>query len=196
MKRYAVLLLAALIFTSAARADWRNSQFEATAAVAAGWPVPVVCREAHEWPDATVRAKWPGRNIRGYFGGGAVILSPNTCIGLLWVYWYGGRGVPFTDPRTLTWQAGALLTLLHEATHASGDRDEGSTECKALRLFPSVARSIGVADVDAFTKLAWFVHEQKPPEYKTGCKDGQGAASPSMLRAHRPYLPPTGRVTR
>ena len=88
---------------------------------------------------------------------------------LLMTYWYVGIGPPFTDVPTLPDQASALRTLIHEAVHASGDHNEGSTECRAIRGFADVARSVGVVDVPAFSALAERSHAALPPEYRTVC---------------------------
>jgi hypothetical protein len=42
--------------------------------------------------------------------------------------------VKLTDPLTL--QAGFIVTLVHEAIHATGEMDEGVTDCAAMHQAP------------------------------------------------------------
>ncbi len=94
---------------------------------AAGKPVSVWCENDDEAWQRMLTSVGAHTDAAGYAYPGAneIFVSPSACRGLIAASW---RDVRF---------ATGLSTLLHEATHARGWRDEALTECAARVLIYS-----------------------------------------------------------
>jgi hypothetical protein len=77
-----------------------------------------------------------------------------------------GRGEMTLDEFT------AMHVIVHEAVHVSGDRNESSTECRAMSEDVDVAVRLGVPPEDAQRLLERYRAEEYPllaDEYRGGC---------------------------
>ncbi len=64
----------------------------------------------------------------------------------------------------------ALGTVIHEAVHVSGERDEAVTQCLTKKAFPKILKQYGVSDnkIKAYTHLFEKASENMPSNYLRG----------------------------
>lgn len=137
------LVLLALAVASVAMAAPANNlpsaNLDAVATAVAGKPVAVWC----EASDADWHAAMGGLGYHGYEVAGltwidrpVVYVSPTVCYTLHAALRGDTSAGEF-------WLGLAMLTLVHEAVHQRGIRDEAVTECLAMKLIPDVAQRFG-----------------------------------------------------
>lgn len=165
-------------------------RINAIATKVAGKPVSVVCSfDAEAW-DEKVRqvslGQRRGTSVDGYAYAGTTQahLGPQACIPLYNVLTYG---ISYAGVGP---SAFGLLTLLHEAMHLRGLRDEAATDCAALGVFKSYVGALGVSAtvskptnvkgryvlkrvvnpiIRALQQAAVRHHNNRPAEYQGGC---------------------------
>lgn len=102
-----------------------------------------------------------------FFGPPPVIfVDPMVCRGLT-LAWSKGETI-LTDYQRFVVALG-MLTILHEATHASGVRDETDAQCNAIRLLPFLAAS--------------YLNKRNIPSVMSHARE-DGRALPSEYHAH------------
>lgn len=172
--------MAFLVFVSSAQATapagvHQEQRLEPPASWIAEKPVTVYCGDdVAAWPQVVARLAPNLRPTVGAFasavGGDEEYLAPQFCNALLaWPHaWLNSYAL-----------GGPLLTLIHEAVHLRGIRDESLTDCTALAAIASVAvrwfvtRNIFENMVPWLLREvevgAWGSHYAAPPEYRTLC---------------------------
>lgn len=176
--------------TAEAAAPDPPGTINAIASAVAGKPAIALCTfDAEAW-DTQVQAatfnQRRGSTVAGYAftGGSTAYLGPQTCYALYEALTYGPV---WAGPGPLGF---ALLTLLHEAVHLRGVRDEGETDCIALGLVRAYTDEVGVRatvvvpvnvkgryvlkrKTNPFINLvvtsAQTHHNNRPVEYRGGC---------------------------
>ena len=113
-----------------------EARFSAEAARIAGKPVTVRCDESGRYVGAVQHA-----DGAAVIGGDLAFLTPERCLDLYRLAFQG----EIRDSRT----GRALVVLAHEAWHLRGVRDEGQTECNALRSGVELGRRLGLSQETA-----------------------------------------------
>jgi hypothetical protein len=164
MKRLAVLAITlALALASVAAANAANTPhltLDAVASEVAGKPVSVHCE--------TNEAQWINWELQAnavlhgftYISSPVVYIAPHHCNTLRFALTYGYREVG------ITWLSDAVATVVHEAVHQRGIRDECQTEKIAMSLTMSIAeRHFGltqtVPQTQHYTKTVTKVMRRK-----------------------------------
>ena len=142
----------------------------------AGRNIEATCPTPDEWATHKfVRSTSGPINAFTWFSGDGrplfMWLSPRACgmLVLLAVDPDDRHGSRLNGFGTRREQAAALLSLLHEAVHMSGVRDEGEAECRAVRAIAGAALELGVVRAYVLEALALSVHRLKPPAYQEVC---------------------------
>jgi hypothetical protein len=167
----AVLLLApaASAASAAPPAGFREAvKLEPAASFVAGKPVQVACAKGGlEWVQF-IRPLYGNVNPGGATAPGSTLihLSPTVCR-----YLEAQLRKPTKKPGEAF--AGSLLTIVHEAIHARGERDEGTTDCAAVHESPRVAvRYFHVRSgrqLRGMMALMWQYRAESPPDLRTVC---------------------------
>ena len=142
--------------------------------------VDVRCWSAGDWKAIEEEIAALGGETKGqYFGvaayyGDTAQLSAGVCKSL--VRFAYDRRIPLSG-RASESLIEALLTLGHEAEHATGTYDEYEAECSALQGVRTLARSLGAAPgpADRIARLAWRYYREGKVSvgYRTNtCRDG------------------------
>jgi hypothetical protein len=137
------LSLALALVASARAGNTPDPRLDAVATEIAAHPVNVWCEtDSAEWARTVSLVFGPDIDpiyVRGYtfVTNATVNLAPIVCLTLLWEL-SGRQGTP---PPYLP-RGVALLTLIHEAVHQRGVRDEGIADCIAIKLVPRYATTL------------------------------------------------------
>ena len=158
---FVVLWLLAAAYPVEAWAYERFPAFEVKAAGIVGKQVEIRCHSQQEWESFPFHQEAHAVTWFGESGPQYISLSPRICISLVW---------HFTLPWAHRWsyrptrseEALSLLVLYHEAFHMTGERDEGVTECNAIRL-------LGKEQSLEIYRLALLWHNRLPAAYRTVC---------------------------
>ena len=172
------MLLSALALAAAASAapdGFRESvRLSPIASGVAGRPVTVWCaRTPVIWRDTVRAVLGPNAPLPGGWAevpdAGSMQLSPRVCQML--EGWLRGKSVP--TPEDL---GRGIRVLVHESVHLRTpgvDDDEGVTDCTALSLLPTVARTsfkIRSAKVlRSVVQVAWAEHNASGAKYRGSC---------------------------
>ena len=164
------LLLAAAALGGIPAGFVRAPALERPASAVAGRPVTVLCTTDYgAWSEAKRDRQLEAANAWGFYdwSNDLVFIHPNGCR----ILKAEAAGKTLDEPLTL--QAGFALTLVHEAMHAAGQRDEATAECDALHRVPgTLVRFFHVKpgkQLRAIMAAAWRVHRSDPPPYRDLC---------------------------
>lgn len=119
-------------------------RLDSIASTFAGKPVTVHCEtNADTWDDMVIAASkgtQRGNDFNGYAfpGQATAFVGPVPCNALLVALRQGYRAAG------LWFSTLGLMTVLHEAVHLRGERDEGVADCTALAAFPDFLPRLGV----------------------------------------------------
>ncbi|MBA2724816.1 MAG: hypothetical protein H0U53_02400 [Actinobacteria bacterium] len=175
MKRFFLLLVviahvALLLSTQADARNRPNAGLNEIASAVADRNIQVWCEDSNAgWKNLTPWNADPKFSVFGFFDpskASRVFLAPAICLPLHKALTHGYLKV---DVARFSF---AILTLIHEAVHASGVKSEAKANCAALYLMPAVLKAVFNMPTNHKTtvmKAARIIESDLPVEYRSGC---------------------------